>query len=109
MNFYFKLNRNQQVYKETKLKFKKYQESLKKEQEFWFEIFDSFEFRFEEKYIRIGLRVRNIRKSQILKFFKDNFENFELSDYLRDNHYKYTCYLLTIFINLKIIWKNFTK
>ena len=97
MNFYF--NKNQQIYKETQIKFKKYQKTLKKGQKFWYEIFDSFEFRFEEKYIRISLRIKNIRKNQILKFFKDNFENFELSDYLRNNHYRFNSYLLTIFIN----------
>lgn len=97
MSFYF--NKNQQIYKETQRKFKKYQKSLKKEQEFWFEIFDSFEFRYEKKYVRFSLRVIKIKKNQLLKFFKDNFENFELSDYLKNNRYRYTCYLLTIFIN----------
>ena len=99
MNFYFKLNRNQQIYKETQIKFKKYQKTLKKGQKFWYEIFDSFEFRFEEKYIKFDLRVKNIKRNQLLKFFKDNFENFELSDYLRNNHYRFNSYLLTIFIN----------
>ena len=31
--------------------------------------------------------------------FKIHFENFELSDYLRNNHYRFNSYLLTIFIN----------
>lgn len=94
-----KLNKNRQIYKKTQIKFKKYQETLKKEQEFWYDIFDIFEFMFEEKHIRIDLVVKNIRKTKLLKFLKENFENFELSDSIRrsSRNRKTLGYILTIF------------
>lgn len=84
-------------FEEFKEKIKKYRETLDESQGIWFEIFNSFEFKFEKQYVRFDIYTENIRKNKFLKFLKENFENFELSASVKHKYRKEKGYILTIY------------
>lgn len=91
------MNKNLIFYDEFKEKIEKYRETLEESQRIWFEIFDSFEFKFKKQYVRFDIYTENIRKNKLLKFFKENFESFELSGSIKWKYRNEKGYLFTIY------------
>ena len=91
------MDKNLVFFEEFKEKIKKYHETLEESQGIWFEIFNSFEFKFEKQYVRFDIYTENIRKNKFLKFLKENFENFEISDSIKWKYRNEKGYLFTIY------------